>query len=130
MTNTTAFKTAREFYTAVANGEMNADVQAYAVAAIAALDEKNAKRKASPSALKAQAERDEFRASVLAILTSEPQAASAIGVALGVSTAKASAALTALVKDGKAVAVDFKPDGKGRKVKGYTVAPDGAPVEG
>ena len=111
--------TNREFYTNILNGTLTEVEIEFAKSAIAKLDERNAKRSSKPS--KTAIANEPIKAAILEVLTDEPQAASAIGVAVEQTTQKASALLRQLVADGKAVAVDMKVKGKG-KVKGYTLA--------
>ena len=119
--------TNREFFTSIINGDITDEVVNFAKASIAALDTKNEKRKTSPSAIKAQTERDNFRALVLSILTDKLQTSAQITAQIGdpeISVAKVTAALTALVKSDMARVEEFKPNGKGRKVNGYALAVD------
>lgn len=121
-------KTNREFLTAVSEGKLTDEVKAFAVAAIAALDEKNAKRKASPSAVKAQAERDAFRSTVFAALSTAPQTAAEVAAVIGCdSVPRVTAALTAFVKSGEVVKGERKVSAckaagiKGGKFSVYSV---------
>ena len=120
--------TNREFLSAVVAGSFTDEVVEFARNSLTALDTKNAKRKVSPSALKAQAERDAFRALVLSALTDAFQSSAEVAAVVGESVPKTAAALTALVKAGKVVAEPFKPAGAKRKTNGYRLAP--APDEG
>jgi hypothetical protein len=129
-------KTNREFLTAVSEGKLTDEVKAFAVAAIAALDEKNAKRKASPSAIKAAKERDAFRSTVFAALTAEPMTAAEVAAVIGVeSVPRVTAALTAFVKSGEVVKGERKVAAcKAKNIKGgkfsvYSV-PETAPESG
>lgn len=113
-------KTNREFLTAVSEGKLTDEVKAFAVAAIAALDEKNAKRKTSPSAVKKQAEQDAFRSTVFAALTAEPMTAAEVATVIGVeSVPRVTAALTAFVKSGEVVKGERKVAAcKAKNIKG------------
>lgn len=97
-------KTNRDFLTAVAAlSGIDTAITDFAKTALAGLDEKNAKRKLSKSALAHKAEVDGFRADVLALFTADStllMSASEVAAKLGVSTPKASSALTALTTDG------------------------------
>lgn len=97
-------KTNRDFLTAVAAlSGIDTAITDFAKTALAGLDEKNAKRKLSKSALAHKAEVDGFRADVLALFTADStllMSASEVAAKLGVSTPKASSALTALTNDG------------------------------
>lgn len=114
--------TNREFFTLVSAGTLTDEVKAFATTALVSLDEKNEKRKVSPSALKAAAERDAFRSLVLDALSDNSvnlMTSAQVSALVGESVPKTAAALSALVKDGSATMVEFKPNGKGRKVHGY-----------
>lgn len=113
--------TYREFYTLVSAGTLTDEVKAFALSAVASLDGKKEKRKVSPSAQRAQKERDAFRALVLDCLTAQLQTSAQVAELVGESTAKTAAALSALVEDGKVKVEEFKPTGKGRKVRGYAL---------
>ena len=122
--------TNREFYTFIVNGTIDDAVKAFAKDALTALDTKNEKRKTSPSALRAIAERDSFRASVASALTDKLQTSAQVAVLVGETPAKVASALTALVTAGIAIREEFKPTGKGRKVNGYRIAePTDFPTE-
>lgn len=109
--------TYREFYTLVSAGTLTDEVKA-----VASLDDKKEKRKVSPSAQRAQKERDAFRVLILDCLTSQLQTSAQVAELVGESTTKTAAALSALVEDGKVKAEEFKPTGKGCKVRGYALA--------
>lgn len=125
-------KTNREFLTAVSEGKLTDEVKAFAVAAIAALDEKNAKRKTSPSAVKKQAEQDAFRSTVFAALSTAPQTAAEVAAVIGEdSVPRVTAALTAFVKSGAVVKGERKVSAckakgiKGGKFSVYSVPDSG-----
>lgn len=110
-------KTSREVLSLIAKGINNEETMAWASEMIVKMDEKNAKRKNTES--KEQKENKVLMAKILENLsagTATP--ASLLGTALGVSTQKASALCTLLVKSGKVVVTDIKVKGKG-SVKGY-----------
>lgn len=109
--------TKREFYVAIANGEMNDEVKATAAEYIAKMDEANEKRKSTLS--KKQEENEAVKVEMLTHLDTEPKTATTIGELMGISTQKASALLRQLVNDGKATATEVKITGKGKQ-KGYT----------
>lgn len=126
-------KTNREFLTAVSEGKLTDEVKAFAVAAIAALDEKNAKRKTSPSAVKKQAEQDAFRSTVFGALSTVPQTAAEVAAVIGCdSVPRVTAALTAFVKSGEVVKGERKVSAcKAKNIKGgkfsvYSVPESGA----
>lgn len=118
-----SIKTEREFMTKVlalniegADGE---DIKEYARQAITKLDERNAKRKNTPT--KAQKENAETMKKILELVSEKGAAvASEIGALLNTSTQKASA-LCKLLVDNKVLGVrDLKIKGKG-SVKQYFV---------
>ena len=109
--------TQREFYVAIANGEMNDEVKATAEKYIAKMDEVNEKRRNAFS--KKQEENEAIKAEILEHLDTEAKTATTVGELVGISTQKASALLRQLVSDGKATATEVKITGKGKQ-KGYT----------
>lgn len=112
--------TNREFYTAVANEEMTAEVIAFAKEAIVKLDERNAKRNAKPS--KTAIENEPIKAAIVEFLEGkEDMPAAEIAIACEISTNKASALCRQLVDEGKLSVKDIKVPKKG-KCKGYTLA--------
>ena len=110
--------TKREFYVAIANGEMNDEVKATAAEYIAKMDEANEKRKSTLS--KKQEENEAIKTEILGHLDTEAKTATTIGELVGVSTQKASALLRQLVNDGKATATEVKIPKKGTQ-KAYIV---------
>jgi predicted HTH transcriptional regulator len=113
--------TNREFYTAIANGTINAEIIAHAENAIAKLDATNEKRKANPAKNAKKAEENApIKAAILGALTAEAQTASAIAEIVGVSHNKVSALARQLVAEGVAEQTEIKVPGKG-SVKGYTI---------
>lgn len=109
--------TNREFYNAIVKANLGEDITNHALAEIGKLDAKNTKRKETET--KEQKENKVLMGTILANLSAgTPTVASTLGTILGVSTQKASALCTLLVKEGKAVATDVKVKGKGA-VKGY-----------
>lgn len=126
-------KTNREFLTAVSKlTGIDTAITDYAVAAIAALDTKNAKRKTSPSAVKAQAERDAFRSTVFAALSTAPQTAAEIAAVIGCeSVPRVTAALTAFVKSGEVVKGERKVSAcKAKGIKGGKFSEYSVPEKG
>ena len=109
--------TKREFYVAIANGEMNDEVKATATEYIAKMDEANEKRKNTLS--KKQEENESIKAEIMEHLDTEAKTATTVGELIGISTQKASALLRQLVSDGKATVTEVKITGKGKQ-KGYT----------
>lgn len=109
--------TKREFYNAIANGQMNDEVKATAEEYLVKMDEANEKRKNTLS--KKQEENEAVKAQILDHLDTEAKTATTIGELVGISTQKASALLRQLVNDGKATVTEVKITGKGKQ-KGYT----------
>ena len=116
--------TNREFYTNIANGTVTETEKEFALAAIAKLDATNEKRKnkTSPKDAEKAAADAAVRESIVAVLTSDPQTAADLAVAVGISTQKASSLLRQIVASGVAVASDIKVPKKGT-CKGYALAP-------
>ena len=108
--------TKREFYVAIANGEMNEEVKAAAAEYIVKMDEANEKRKNTVS--KKQEENEVIKVSIMGHLDTEAKTATTIGELMGISTQKASALLRQLVNDGRASATEVKIPKKGVQ-KGY-----------
>ena len=121
--------TNREFFTNIANGNVTDVEKEFALAAIAKLDATNEKRKnkVSPKEQEKAAADAAVREQIVGVLTSDPQTAADIAVAVGISTQKASAQLRKLVADGVVVASDIKVPKKGA-CKGYALAPVGEDV--
>lgn len=120
--------TSREVLTLIVKGVSNEVTKAWAEGMIAKLDEKNAKRKTTET--KAQKENKALMGSILkTVAGTQGMVAADIGKALGVSTQKASALCTLLVKDGLLKVSDLKVKGKG-SVKLYSpILPERAEVE-
>ena len=117
--------TNREFFTNIANGTITDVEKEFALAAIAKMDETNEKRKNKPS--KTAEANAPILASLTNALTSDPQTAADLAVAVGISTQKASSLLRQLVTAGVAVSTDIKVPKKGT-CKGYSLAPAGEDV--
>lgn len=112
--------TNREFYTAVANEMMTAEVIDFAKEAIVKMDERNAKRNSKPS--KTAIANEPIKVAILEYLEGkEDVPAAEIATACDISTNKASALCVQLVADGKLSVKDIKVPKKG-KCKGYTLA--------
>lgn len=112
--------TNREFYEAIANGTINADVISHAEAALAKMDSANEKRRNTPSK-KAVENQPLIDTIVNEILTNEPKTATDVAATLGVSVQKASALLRQIVADGKAAATDIKVPKRGAQ-KAYSLS--------
>ncbi len=104
--------TQREFFNAVINGTVSAEMVEFAQNEITKLDTRNAKK--SEKTANAHAEE---KAQILAVLTDKVQLASEIAEKVGMSTAKVSGLLGRM--DGITV-TDVKV--KGGKRKGYALA--------
>ena len=113
--------TNREFLTAIANSEnLSAELVEHATNEIAKMDAANEKRKNKPS--KTAVENAPIVEALINALTSDPQTASDLAVAVGISTQKASRLLRQIVASGVAVSTDIKVPKKGT-CKGYSLAP-------
>ena len=121
--------TNREFYTNIANGTITEAEKEFALAAIAKMDATNEarKNKTSPKDAEKAAADAVVRENIFALLTADPQTASDLAVAVGVSTPKATAELRKLVAEGRVVSADIKVPKKGT-CKGYSLAPVGEDV--
>lgn len=108
--------TKREMFEAIINGNVNEEIIEMAKNEIVKMDEKNAKRKNTPS--KTALANEPIKAKIKEVLTSEPQSASEVAEKVEISVQKASALLRQI--DGLAVS-EIKVKGKG-KVKGYALA--------
>lgn len=109
--------TKRDFYNAIANGQITDELKEFATEQIARMDSANEKRKNTLS--KKQEENETVKIEILTHLDTEPKTATTIGELMEISTQKASALLRQLVQDGKATATEVKITGKGKQ-KGYT----------
>ena len=110
--------TNREFFNKVIANEIDNEVGEMAQSLLAKLDEKNAKRKNTET--KEQKENKVLMAKICDLLANGGMVASDIGKALEVSTQKASALCTLLVKAGTVNVADVKVKGKGT-VKCYSL---------
>ena len=108
--------TKREMFEAIVNGQVTAEIVEMAKAEIVKMDERNAKRRETPS--KSAVANEPIKAEIVKVLTNEPMTASAVAEQVGISTQKASALLRQI--DGLEV-TEVKVKGKG-KVKGYYFA--------
>ena len=108
--------TKREMFEAIVNGNITEEVIAMAQNEIVKMDERNAKRKSSPS--KTAIANEPIKAEIAKVLTNEPQSASEIAEKVNISVQKCSALLRQI--EGLAV-TEIKVKGKG-KVKGYAMA--------
>ena len=108
--------TKREMFEAIVNGNITDEVVEMAQSEISKLDERNAKRREKPS--KTALANEPIKASIVEVLTNEPQSASEIAEKVEISTQKCSALLRQI--EGLEV-TEIKVKGKG-KVKGYALA--------
>lgn len=108
--------TKREMFEMIVSGNINEEVVEMAKNELVKMDERNARRKNSPS--KKSIENEPIKAKILEILTDEPMTASEVAEKVEISVQKASALLRQI--DGLNV-TEVKIKGKG-KVKGYSVA--------
>ena len=108
--------TNREFFEAVQNGTINADVQAHATAEIEKMNARNEKRATTPS--KTAVANEPIKAQILTFLTgkNEEILTSVICEAVGISTAKASALLMQLLEDGKIAGEQVKVPKIGKRM--------------
>lgn len=99
----------------VIEGKVTDEMKDFANSEITKMNDRNAKRKASPS--KTAIANEPIKAEIVKGLTNEPKTASEIAKEVGISTQKASALLRQI--DGLTV-TEVKIKGKG-KVKGYSI---------
>ena len=111
--------TQREFFKNIHEGNtVTAEMEEYAIAALAKLDKANDVRRERQSKKAAQENAPLLERIETDILTTEPTVAENVAAILGTSTQKASALLRALVAEGRAQVQDVKVTGKGTQ-KGY-----------
>lgn len=114
--------TNREFYSAIANGTITAEIQQFASDAIAKMDERNAKRSSQPS--KTALANEPIKEKILSFLSEEVGVAKTspdIATAIGESTQKVSALCNQLAAEGKVEKSEGKVPKKG-KMKFYSVS--------
>lgn len=107
--------TRREFLEMVIEGKVTDEMKDFANSEITKMNDRNAKRKASPS--KKAIANEAIKAKIVEVLTDEPKTAREIADEVVISTQKASALLRQI--DGLTV-TEVKIKGKG-KVKGYSI---------
>lgn len=107
--------TRREFLEMVIEGKVTDEMKDFAHSEITKMNDRNAKRKASPS--KTAIANEPIKAEIVKVLTNEPKTAREIADEVVISTQKASALLRQI--DGLTV-TEVKIKGKG-KVKGYSI---------
>lgn len=112
--------TKREFLNAVIEANVNEELSAFAVTEIEKLDKRNQAKTSKPS--KTAIANEPIKEAIVATLTEKGGlTASEIGVALEITTQKASALCRQLVENGKLTATEVKVPKKG-KVKAYAIA--------
>ena len=112
--------TQREFFTAIANSDLNDELKAFATEAIAKLDARNAKRASKPS--KKSLENEPIKESISNLLIDgDARLASEIASSLELSVSKVSALCRQMVVDGVLHVEDVKVNGKGTQ-KSYSIA--------
>lgn len=111
--------TQREFFTAIVNGTINADIQAYAADAIVKLDKRNATRASKPT--KSQQANVPLLAEIRTFLTGKKNVLAAeVAAHLDVTPQKATGLLKLLVDSGEATAAEVKVPKQGKR-KAYTL---------
>ena len=117
--------TNREFYTAVINANINAELNEYAQSEIDKLDATNAQRreKAAEKAVEKNAEKAPIREALFNALSDEPQTASDLIAATGLDLKPQSipSLMKPFIEDGTVLKVDVKVKGKGTQ-RGYVKA--------
>ena len=112
--------TKREFLNAVIEANVNEELSAFAVEEIAKLDKRNQAKSSKPS--KVAIANEPIKKAIVDVLTEKGGlTASDIGVALEITTQKASALCRQLTEGGVLVATEVKVPKKG-KVKAYNIA--------
>ena len=111
--------TQREFFTAIVNGTINADVQAYAADAIVKLDKRNAARSSKPT--KSQQANIPLLAEIRNFLAGKKNVlASEVAAHLDVTPQKASGLLKLLADGGEVATAEVKVPKQGKR-KAYTL---------
>jgi len=111
--------TIREFYKAVAASNASDEIKTFAAEALTKMDEKNEKRRNTPS--KTQIANEPIKQAILVEITAAPRVAAELAAAFEISTQKVSALCRALVAEGKITETEIKVKGKG-KLKQYSIA--------
>ena len=111
--------TQREFFTAIENGPINADIQAYAADAIVKLDKRNATRASKPT--KSQQANVPLLAEIRTFLMGKKNVlASEVAAHLNVTPQKASGLLKLLADGGEITTAEVKVPKQGKR-KAYTL---------
>ena len=111
--------TNREFFNAIVTANINADIIAHAVAEIAKLDKKNAKRKAAEGQVKE--ENKPIAEAIVAALANGAMLSADLAKAIGQSTQKTNGVAGEMCKIGTLVKDKVKVKGKGEQTT-YTLA--------
>ena len=111
--------TIREFYKGIIDSAASDELKDFATAALAKMDEKNEKRRNTPT--KAQKENEPLKAEILAVLTEGAHTAAELGTICSLSTQKVSALCRALVAEVKVIVIDIRVRGK-CKFKQYAMS--------
>ena len=125
--------TQREFFTAIVNGTINPDIQAYAVGAIEKLNKRNATRSSKPT--KSQVANAATMAEICNYLRGQEDVVAAeVAANFNITVQKASGLLALLVKDEKVTVRDIKIPKQGKRkaytlVEGTTEEPNEEPNE-
>lgn len=110
--------TTREFLNAVIEANISDELNDQAKAMVAALDKRNAKRASTPS--KTAIANAPLKQAIVKLISEKNMTAPEVGVALEVSTQKASALLRQLCEDGVLTSEEIKVPKKG-KMKSYSL---------
>ena len=110
--------TNREFFTAILNSNLSAEMKEHATAELKKMDERNSKR--SSTMTTTQKENIALKEKILSVLTAEGKVASAIAEELNLSVQKGSSLCRQLVEEGKVLVEDVKIPKKGKQ-KSYKV---------
>ena len=111
--------TNREFFNAIVTANINADITAHAVAEIAKLDKKNAKRKATEGEIKT--ENKPIAEAIVTALANGSMISSDLAKAIGQSTQKTNGVAGEMVKLGMLTKTKVKVKNKG-EVTAYALA--------
>ena len=111
--------TNREFFTAIVSANINADLTAHAVAEIAKLDKKNAKRKATEGEIKT--ENKPIAEAIVTALANGSMISSDLAKAIGQSVQKTNGVAGEMVKLGMLTKSKVKVKNKG-EVTAYALA--------
>ena len=110
--------TNREFLNTIINANLSDEITARAQEMLAQMDARNAKRASTPS--KTAVANAPLKQSIIRLISEKNMTAPEVGVALEVSTQKASALLRQLCEDGVLTSEEIKVPKKG-KMKSYSL---------